>query len=214
MIHLPRRTSALSVLYRLTDREALDNVNHVRQSADMRRELGIKAGEVWAYREGKNAPLTRARVIDPGTHYDAYITVQLIDHPNLEHRVVKRVKLPCKWERLDDYLESTRLDREAEESLRQKIADAAENAPFNEKFGVSLPEILALQVWKIDRSGVPPIAYDMKSAARAVGLSVTSIRHAVTAGELKPRYSGSKRLIGHVELLEWFNHLPLDRPTH
>ena len=57
-----------------------------------------------------------------------------------------------------------------------------------------------------------PIAYDVQGAALAVGLSVFPIKQAISAGELTARFSGSKRLIGHDELVEWFNHLPLDKP--
>jgi len=58
-----------------------------------------------------------------------------------------------------------------------------------------------------------PISYSIDGAADAVGLSIGPIRAAISAGDLTPRFSGSKPLIGHEDLLEWFNHLPLDKPS-
>ncbi|TFB96563.1 MULTISPECIES: hypothetical protein [unclassified Cryobacterium] len=63
------------------------------------------------------------------------------------------------------------------------------------------------------QSSPTPIAYDVEGAARAVGLSVFPIKQAIASGDLTARYSKSKRLIGHDELVDWFNHLPVDRPT-
>lgn len=56
-----------------------------------------------------------------------------------------------------------------------------------------------------------PIAYTIDQAAEAVGLSTFPIRQAIDKGELSPRYSGTKPLILHSELVEWAESLPLDR---
>ena len=58
-----------------------------------------------------------------------------------------------------------------------------------------------------------PIAYSVEGAANAVGLSVFPIKQAITAGLLTAHYSGAKRLVGHADLLEWFNNLPVDKPA-
>ena len=63
------------------------------------------------------------------------------------------------------------------------------------------------------RGASTPIAYDLEGAARAVGLSVFPIKQAIKAGDITPRYSKSKPLIGHDELVEWFANLPLDKST-
>jgi len=62
------------------------------------------------------------------------------------------------------------------------------------------------------QSGPNPIAYSVEGAANAVGLSVYPIKQAITAGLLTVRYSGAKRLVGHADLLEWFDSLPVDKP--
>lgn len=58
-----------------------------------------------------------------------------------------------------------------------------------------------------------PIAYNLDGAAAATGLSLTTIKNAVRANELTARFAGTKPLIGHADLLEWFNALPLDKPV-
>ena len=64
------------------------------------------------------------------------------------------------------------------------------------------------------RPTVPtPIAYNLESAAAAIGRNVRTIQRAIAKGALIPRYADSRPMIGHAELLAWFNHLPLDRPT-
>lgn len=64
----------------------------------------------------------------------------------------------------------------------------------------------------ITQSAPNPIAYSVEGAAQAVGLSVYPIKQAITAGLLTARYSGAKRLIGHADLLDWFDSLPVDKP--
>ncbi|MBC7594552.1 MAG: hypothetical protein H7288_11545 [Kineosporiaceae bacterium] len=58
-----------------------------------------------------------------------------------------------------------------------------------------------------------PIAYDGNGAVRATGISRSTLEKEVRDGNLTVRYVGTKRMYGHAELLEWFNHLPVDRPV-
>lgn len=57
-----------------------------------------------------------------------------------------------------------------------------------------------------------PISYSYEGAAEAIGQSVDTIKAEVRKGNLTPRYPNSKPLIGHDELFEWFNSLPVDKP--
>jgi hypothetical protein len=56
-----------------------------------------------------------------------------------------------------------------------------------------------------------PIAYTVPAAAEAVGLSESLIRTAIRNGDLTAKAGGaggSKILIGHDELQDWFDALP------
>lgn len=57
-----------------------------------------------------------------------------------------------------------------------------------------------------------PISYDLEGAARAIGQSVDTIKKAIAKGDITPRYPNRKPLIGHADLLAWFNGLPVDKP--
>ena len=57
-----------------------------------------------------------------------------------------------------------------------------------------------------------PISYDYAGAAEAIGQSVDTIKVEVRKGNLTPRWPNSKPLIGHEDLLEWFNNLPVYKP--
>jgi hypothetical protein len=59
----------------------------------------------------------------------------------------------------------------------------------------------------------PPIAYNIQGAADAIGQGVDVIRDAIRRGDLTPRYPNSRALIGHADLLEWFDNLPVDKPS-
>lgn len=56
-----------------------------------------------------------------------------------------------------------------------------------------------------------PIAYNIEGACRATGLSEFVIAGALKRGTLTARYYGNKPLVGHADLLEWFNTFPLDK---
>lgn len=45
-----------------------------------------------------------------------------------------------------------------------------------------------------------------------MGCSTDPIRKAIKAGDLTPRYLGSKPVILHTDLLEWAESRPVDRP--
>jgi len=57
-----------------------------------------------------------------------------------------------------------------------------------------------------------PIAYTVKDAAVAVGLSVRYLRTQIQLGYLIARYAGSKPLITHAELVHWLSRLPTEPP--
>ncbi|MEC5149201.1 hypothetical protein [Cryobacterium sp. GrIS_2_6] len=57
-----------------------------------------------------------------------------------------------------------------------------------------------------------PIAYDIPGAARAIGQSVDTIKKAIAANTLTPRFRNSKPMILHSDLLEWAETAPLDKP--
>jgi hypothetical protein len=174
---------------------------------EVRKELGIKAGEIWAFRESSTVPLMRARIIDPGTHYDAYIQSVLIDYAGQPSRSGRRRKYPCKWERLEDYLERER-DNVLERRGGGAMARVEPPVP-SEGLNVKEPELLALVVGKVAPT---PIAYGIAAAANAVGYSETTIRHEITNGMLRARYANSKPVILHDELWKWAHNLPLEQP--
>ena len=57
----------------------------------------------------------------------------------------------------------------------------------------------------------PAISYTVPEAAHAVGCGETKIRDAIKAGELTPRYTGSKPVLLAADLLEWVASLPTER---
>ena len=67
-------------------------------------ELGIRAGEYWAYRQGTTHPLQRALVLKPGHFYEDSIRIRLIDDPTVAELWTYRAKLPGKWADVDGYL--------------------------------------------------------------------------------------------------------------
>lgn len=57
-----------------------------------------------------------------------------------------------------------------------------------------------------------PLAYSMKGAAEATGVSVTTLEREIEAGNLNVRYVRSKRVIDADELKAWVHSRPYDRP--
>lgn len=62
------------------------------------------------------------------------------------------------------------------------------------------------------RTPPQPLAYSMKGAAEATGVSVTLLEQFIARGDLIPRYANSKRIIPAAELQAWIDSLPLERP--
>jgi len=56
-----------------------------------------------------------------------------------------------------------------------------------------------------------PLAYSMKGAAEATGVSVTTLEREIEAGNLNVRYVRSKRVIDADELKAWILSRPFDR---
>lgn len=57
-----------------------------------------------------------------------------------------------------------------------------------------------------------PIAYDLQGAAAAIGRSVATIKAAVAAGDLTPRFPDTHPLYLDEDLREWARNLPVDPP--
>jgi excisionase family DNA binding protein len=55
------------------------------------------------------------------------------------------------------------------------------------------------------------VSYDLAGAAKATGLSDTTIRAAVDAKELVAHYQGRKPVFRAVDLDEWIRSLPTER---
>jgi excisionase family DNA binding protein len=67
-----------------------------------------------------------------------------------------------------------------------------------------------------------PLAYSIKEAARAIGISRSSVYTEITEGRLRVRKSGRRSLIFDVDLSAWLKSLPEksfrasqhDKPKH
>lgn len=62
-----------------------------------------------------------------------------------------------------------------------------------------------------DHIALAQVSYDLNGAARATGLSVTTIKNAVRDGDLVPNYSGTKPVFRAVELDAWIAAMPTER---
>ena len=158
--------------------------------------LGIKTGEVWAYRESSKLPVRPARIVDPGRHYGSDIEIFVLTRPQTERLWVKRVKLPCKWDEINDYIARRREPWTVDESA--VVTEEPTHWPEP-----SRPSIQKVSV---------PIAYNIVGAAAAVGYSPATIRREIQRGNINPRYANSKAIITHTELLAWVESLPYDKP--
>ena len=58
------------------------------------------------------------------------------------------------------------------------------------------------------------LAYTIPEIAEAVGLSVSSIRDAITTGELRPKYPNRKPIIPIAEAQRWIESLSDEKPGH
>lgn len=172
-------------------------------------ELGIRKDEVWAYKERWTGPLVPARVLNPGMHYDATITVLVLEGPTQGQRIhTRRNRLPCKWEDHEAWLERHPEIRR-EYPVEAEVADSFE-LPADMLFSMgeaALRRIVREELQAI--LNVPPkVAYNYKEAAKAVGISVTGLRHAVRGNYLTPHYYGVRPLFTPEELKRWVESLP------
>jgi hypothetical protein len=173
--------------------------------------LGIAAGEVWAYKHRLTGPLVPARVLKPGAHYEAAIQIIILEGPERGTSIwTKRARLPCKWDDREAWLEA--YPDFARELLPAPVEVDAFDPPADMLFGMgeaALRRIVRDELQAI--LNVPPkIAYSRREAARAVGLSETSISNAVQNGDLVPSYYNSKPLFTRGELSRWIASLPED----
>jgi hypothetical protein len=175
--------------------------------------LGIYAGEVWAYKHRLTGPLVRARVLKPGAHYEAAIQIIILEGSESGTLIwTKRARLPCKWDDREAWLEA-HPDFARELPPEPQYVDAFD-PPADMLFGMgeaALRRIVRDELQAI--LNVPPkIAYTRSEAAKAVGLSETSISNAVQNGDLVPSYYNSKPLFAPEELRRWIASMP-DGPS-
>lgn len=182
-------------------------------------ELGIKAGEHWAYREKKRWPLFQAYVIDPGTHYDAQIRILVKDGPSTDEiHHVRRVKLPCKWEYVGAYLEHhPEIPRELRDlPVKRDEEDRAPLTPELEVLRVQetmLRKVVREELKSSLRSvgtAVPKLSYTFPEASEATGYSEWTLRREVRLNNLVASYANAKGVIRADELDRWLRSLPED----
>lgn len=61
------------------------------------------------------------------------------------------------------------------------------------------------------RAKPQPLAYSVKDAAAAAGISPSLLEQLIARGDLHPRWVNSKRVIPATELQAWIDNLPYDR---
>lgn len=172
-------------------------------------ELGIQTGEHWAFRAGTALPLQRALILNPGLYYEASIRIRLIDDPAVVELWTTRAKLPCKWKDLDEYLEThpdvPRGYPQTPEPPEQPDPGAVRMAfTANELRSIIHDEL-------VNALGSQKIAYTLREAAIATGVSVTTIAAAVKMNRLVANYVGTKPLFTPEALKAWVETLP-DEP--
>lgn len=171
-----------------------------------RRPLGIRAGEMWAYRGGAGQPLRPVTVVTPGAHYDALIRIRLLDDPAQETLWVRRAKLPCKWEDRDAWIGAHPQSQVPDEP-------PTEPDPAPDEVTVSI-DALRKVIHEEIRAAMspPPVAYSLSDAAQATGVSTETLRRAVRRDQLVPNYVGRKPLFRVEELQRWVRSLPDELP--
>ena len=63
------------------------------------------------------------------------------------------------------------------------------------------------------RSKPQPVAYAVKDAAEAIGISPALLEQVIARGDINPRWINSKRVIPAAELQAYIEALPYDRET-
>lgn len=182
----------------------------------MRRQLAIVKGDIWAFRES-GKPLVPATIMNQPAYYEASITIRIHNSPERGLISVKRVRLPCKWDRVEEYLS------EHPEIPREYTAPP-ERGPSDHEIdpiGASAVDPLSIGAATIRRIvreeiqrvvGVPRISLNYKDAAYATGYSVGALRIAVRRGDLIPVYANSKPVFKVSELEAWVESLPYAWP--
>jgi hypothetical protein len=173
--------------------------------------LGIRAGEIWAYKRRLTGPLVRARVLKPGAHYEAAIQIIILEGPERGTSIwTKRARLPCKWDDREAWLE-------AHPGFARELPPEPQYVDAFDPPGDMLFAMGEAALRRIVRDELqailnmpPKIAYTRREAARAVGLSETSISNAVQNGDLVASYYNSKPLFTREELSRWIASLPAE----
>ena len=111
------------------------------------------------------------------------------------------MKLPCKWELVDEYMDRYREKMAAAAAAKAKTAVEKSYEPVSEQ------EVIILV--SLDNMHSIPIAYDAEGAAAAVGYSSSTIRKAINRGDLTPHYANSKAVILREDLEAWVRSLPV-----
>jgi hypothetical protein len=173
----------------------------------MPKQLGIRAGERWAYKPTlRFGPLVEVEVLDPGDHYESRIVVRRVDTG--ETIRTGRPRLPAKWDEREGYLESHANFREGrpqpEPPLPPIVTQPARLSPVDIEL---IRETVREEVANSMR-GVPRLAFTVTELAYAVGLSDQQIYNHLRRGDLTARYSGTKALIPVEEALRFVRDLP------
>lgn len=58
----------------------------------------------------------------------------------------------------------------------------------------------------------PQLAYSLEQAAEACGISLSSLKRFIAAGDLTPRWVNTKPVLQAPELAAWLDSLPVDKP--
>lgn len=171
------------------------------------KELGIRAGERWAYKITlSHGPLIEVKVLDAGYNYESSIRVQRVDTGEVFW--TRRGRLPAKWERQEEYLATHPQFRSA---LPEPLPRPEPQLPFIPRLtDVDLERIRAVVREEIAESmkGVPRIAFTVAELAYAVGLSDARIYQHIDRRDITPVYSGTKALIPVEEAVRFVRDLP------
>lgn len=62
------------------------------------------------------------------------------------------------------------------------------------------------------RTQPQPLAYAIKNAAEAIGISASLLEQLIARGDINPRWIKSKRVITIAELQAFIDALPYDKP--
>jgi hypothetical protein len=176
----------------------------------MPRELAVRKGQIWAYRQNKRSPLVPARVINQPEHYEATIMIRVLGESTPLAKGVRRSMLPCLWDEKDAYLDNhPDIPRELiavpteEQSVKADAADL---------FAVGEKTIRLIVREELKRAlGVPKLALTYAEAAQATGYGVSTLNIAVSRGNLVPSYMNSKPVFAIAELERWIASLPNER---